>query len=89
MSAALVLGALWVVAAAAVAMMPMRLQIVPGVALLAAAPVLLVWMWQAHGWIWLAFGLFAFASMMRNPLIHLFRRLTPGHPKAPPGEGGA
>lgn len=85
MSAALILGALWVVAAAAVALMPMRLQIVPGVALLLAAPVLLVWIGRAHGWIWLGFGLFAFASMMRNPLIHLWRRLASGRAK-PGGE---
>lgn len=85
MSAPLIFGALWVVAAAAVALLPMRLQIVPGVALLLVAPVLLVWAWQAHGWIWLGIGLFAFGSMMRNPLIHLFRRLRGKRPTLPPG----
>ena len=64
----LVLGALWVLAAAATAVLPMRRQMIPGLALLIAAPVLLVWIGYAHGWLWLAFGLFAFVSMFRRPL---------------------
>ena len=74
MSAPLILGCLWVLAAAITAMLPMRRQMVPGLALLAAAPVLLVWIGWVHGWLWLAFGLFAFVSMFRRPLRYLTLR---------------
>jgi Protein of unknown function (DUF2484) len=73
-STPLILGCLWVVASAVVAMLPMRRQMVPGLALLAAAPVLLVWIGRVHGWIWLAIALFAFLSMFRNPLLYFLRR---------------
>ena len=76
MSLPLILGCLWIVAAAVTAMLPMRRQMVPGLALLAAAPVLLVWIGYVHGWLWLAFGLFAFLSMFRNPLLYFLRRAT-------------
>ena len=74
MSTPLILGAIWVIASAIVAMLPMRWQMVPGLALLLAAPVLLVWIGQAHGWLWLTLGLFAFVSMFRNPLRYFARR---------------
>jgi hypothetical protein len=64
---ALVLGALWVLAAAGVAMLPMPRQMAPGL-------VLLIWIGMAQGWIWLAFGLFAFLSMFRKPLRYFARR---------------
>lgn len=74
MSAPLILGCLWVLAAAVTAMLPMRAQMLPGLALLAAAPVLLVWIGREHGWPWLAVGLFAFLSMFRRPLAYFARR---------------
>jgi len=74
MSLPLIIGAFWVVASAIVAMLPMRAQMLPGLALLVAAPVLLVWIGWEHGWIWLAVGLFAFLSMFRNPLRYFLRR---------------
>jgi hypothetical protein len=74
MSTPLVLGGLWVLASALTAMLPMRHQMAPGLALLIAAPVLLVWIALEHGWVWLAFGLFAFVSMFRNPLRYFLRR---------------
>jgi hypothetical protein len=67
----LTLGGLWVLGAAATAFLPMRAQMVPGLLLLAAAPVLLVWIAVTHGWLWAAFGLFACVSMFRRPLRHL------------------
>ena len=85
MSTPLVLGAIWVIAAAAVAMLPMRRQMVPGLALLVAAPVLLVWIGYAHGWLWLAAGVFAFLSMFRNPLLYFLRRAL-GRPAPVPKE---
>lgn len=85
MSAPLILGALWVIASALVAMLPMRAQMVPGLALLVAAPVLLVWIGSVHGWVWLALGLFAFVSMFRNPLRYFLRRAL-GRPAPLPKE---
>jgi hypothetical protein len=85
MSLPLILGCFWVVAAATTAMLPMRRQMVPGLALLAAAPVLLVWIGYAHGWLWLAIGLFAFLSMFRNPLLYFLRRAL-GKPAPLPKE---
>ena len=85
MSTPLVLGCFWVLAATATAMLPMRRQMVPGLALLAMAPVLLVWIGYAHGWLWLAIGLFAFLSMFRNPLLYFLRRAL-GRPAPIPKE---
>jgi signal transduction histidine kinase len=81
----LILGCVWVLVAAITAMLPMRRQMVPGVALLVVAPVLLVWIGWLHGWLWLAFGLFAFVSMFRNPLLYFARRAV-GKPAPLPKE---
>ncbi len=70
----LTLGCLWVIAAAGTAMLPMRLQRYPGLPLLVTAPFLLFWIGKVHGWMWLAFGLFAFLSMFRRPLTYLGRK---------------
>ena len=67
---------LWVFASATVAMLPIRLQYVPGVVLLALAPVLIFFIGQQVGWIAALAGLAAFVSMFRNPLIYLFKRAT-------------
>jgi hypothetical protein len=85
MSVPLILGAVWVVASAVVAMLPMRRQMAPGIALLIAAPVLLVWIGYAHGWLWLAIGVFAFVSMFRNPLRYFLSRAL-GRPAPLPRE---
>lgn len=85
MSLPLILGGVWIIAAAVVAMLPMRRQMVPGMALLGAAPALLVWIGFVHGWLWLAFGLFAFVSMFRNPLLYFLRRAL-GRPAPLPKE---
>jgi hypothetical protein len=85
MSVPLILGCLWVLAAAFTAMLPMRRQMVPGLALLGLAPVLLGWIGYVHGWFWLAFGLFAFVSMFRNPLLYFLRRAL-GRPAPVPKE---
>ncbi|NJM82859.1 MAG: DUF2484 family protein [Tabrizicola sp.] len=80
-----ILGCLWVLASAVVAMLPMRRQMLPGVLLLVAAPVLLVWIGWDHGWIWSAAGLLAFVSMFRNPLRYFLRRAL-GRPAPLPPE---
>jgi signal transduction histidine kinase len=76
MSRPLIFGCIWVIAAALVAMMPMRLQYRLGFVLLLAAPVLIVWIGAVHGWPWAILGLLAFGSMFRKPLFHLARYLT-------------
>jgi hypothetical protein len=85
MSLPLILGALWVIAASLTAMLPMRSQMLPGTTLLIAAPVLLIWIGTAHGWLWVVFGTFAFLSMFRRPLLHLTRRAM-GLPSEIPAE---
>lgn len=73
MSLALTLACVWVVASAIVAMLPMRFQYVPGVALLIAALPLLGYVGYIHGWIWAAVILAAVISMFRNPLRYFWR----------------
>ncbi|WP_295311873.1 DUF2484 family protein [Roseobacter sp.] len=73
----------WVLASAAVAMLPMRLQYVPGIALLLMAPVLIVLAGLAWNW-WVAgFALFAFVSMFRNPLRYFLARARGERPEIP------
>jgi hypothetical protein len=84
MTAPLVIGCLWVLAAAATAMLPMKRQMVPGVALLIAAPLLLIWIGWVHGWIWATVGLLAFLSMFRNPLIYFVKRAMGKPVELPP-----
>ena len=76
MSLALALSCIWVIAAAITAFLPLRLQYVPGLSLLAAAPVLIWFLAQSHGPLLTAFAVFAVLSMFRRPLIHLFRKAT-------------
>ncbi len=84
MSAPLVIACLWVIASAITAMLPMRRQMFPGIVLLIVAPALIVWIGQAHGWIWTAIGLFAFASMFRNPLRYFLNRALGRPVEIPP-----
>lgn len=79
----MIIGCLWVLAATAVAMLPMKYQYKPGLALLIAAPLLIVWIGHVHGWLYGALGLFAFVSMFRNPLIYLYRRARGDRPEIP------
>lgn len=74
MSLPLIFGAVWVIAGAITAALPMRLQRYPGLPLLVAAPILLTWIGWVHGFLWMAVGLFAFLSMFRRPLNYLIRR---------------
>ena len=87
MSLPLILACFWVLAATATALLPMRYQLVPGLALLIAAPVLVVWIGMEHGIWWALGGLAAFASMFRRPLFYLGKRML-GHPAERPSEMG-
>jgi hypothetical protein len=83
MTLSLILGCLWVLASTVTAMLPMRLQYPPGIALLLAAPVLLVWIGYDHG-AWAAgLGALALASLFRNPLRYMLARAM-GRPPGPP-----
>jgi hypothetical protein len=84
MSLPLILACVWVLVATVTALLPLRAQMVPGLALLVSAPVLMVWIGAAHGWVWLVPLVLAFASMMRNPLIYLWKRARGQMPDLPP-----
>lgn len=83
MSLPLFLGAIWVIAATVTALLPMRMQYVPGLSLLIAAPVLLIWIGVEHGWWVAALGLAGFVSMFRNPLRYFWRRARGEQPELP------
>jgi hypothetical protein len=82
-NAAIIIGALWVVASAIVAFLPMKHQYVPGIMLLVLAPVLIIWLAFVYGLLVGAVALFAFVSMFRNPLIYIYRRLRGETPEVP------
>ncbi len=71
-----VFASLWVVAATAVAMLPMRLQFPPGIVLLISAPVLIVWLGHDYGWHLSVLAFAGFASMFRKPIQYYWRRWT-------------
>ncbi|MGR3452491.1 DUF2484 family protein [Pseudooceanicola sp.] len=81
MSLALIFGCLWALAATVVAMLPMRQQYAPGIALLAAAPLLITLIWWDLGWVWGGLALAGVLSMFRRPLAYLWRRLRGGAPE--------
>lgn len=88
MSLPLILACVWALAATATALLPMRLQMVPGLALLITAPVLLVWIGLVHGaWVVVA-ATGGFLSMFRRPLIYIARRAMGRKLPPPYVEGG-
>ncbi len=77
----LLLTCLWALAATLTAFLPMRLQIVPGLALLIAAPALIAALgWSFGPWVGMA-ALAGFVSMFRHPLAYLVRRTLGGRRK--------
>lgn len=75
MSLSLTLACLWVLIAAIIAMLPMRRQFIPGVALLLTAPFLLSYLGYQHNpWVVLA-ACTAIISMFRRPLFFMSRHL--------------
>ncbi len=74
MSAPLIAACLWALASTIVALLPMRAQMIPGLTLLIAAPVLLVWIAMTHGALVTLGCLLAVLSLFRNPLIYFVRR---------------
>ncbi|WP_299654195.1 DUF2484 family protein [uncultured Tateyamaria sp.] len=74
----------WVFAATVVAMLPMRHQYFPGIALLVAAPVLILWVGISIAWWAGLLALAAFVSMFRNPLRYLWAKARGQNPSLPP-----
>ena len=75
MTLSLILAFIWVVAAAITAMLPMRLQYIPGLSLLILSLPLLVFVGYENGW-WIAgLAIAGAVSMFRYPLRYLFKRL--------------
>ena len=75
MSLSLILACLWVIAAALVAMLPMRRQFAPGFGLLICAPFLMVFLGYQHNlWVVLAASV-AIISMFRRPLFYMLKRM--------------
>jgi len=74
----------WVLASTGVAMLPMRHQYVPGIALLILAPVLIFWIGLSVAWWAGALALAAFVSMFRNPLRFFWAKLRGQNPQLPP-----
>lgn len=74
MSLSLTFGAIYVLCAAVVAMLPIRRQYWPAGIMLILAPVLLAFIGYQHGWIWFVIGMLAFLSMFRNPLRYLWKK---------------
>jgi hypothetical protein len=75
MPVSLILACIWVLASAVVALLPMRMQYVPGVLLLILSVPLAIFVGIEVGWIWVGLVLFALLSMYRNPFIALVRYL--------------
>jgi hypothetical protein len=74
---------IWVFASVACAMLPIHRQYVPGVTLLIAAPILIVWIgFSLSPWIAIA-AVFAFVSMFRNPLRFIWAKLRGQNPQLP------
>ena len=81
METPLILAFLWVVAASIVAFLPMRMQMILGLPLVAAAVALVVWLsLSLSPWVGVA-AFAAFVSMFRKPLVYFAKRLL--------GRGGA
>ena len=85
MSLSLIIGAIWVVLSAIVAMLPMARQFGPGFFLLFSAPFMIGFIAYEHGILIAGVGLFAFLSMFRRPLIYLTRKAL-GRPAPLPSE---
>lgn len=75
MTISLTLACVWVVAAAIVAFLPMRMQYVPGLTLLVLAVPLLVYIGIQHSFWVVLLVVMGLVSMFRRPLWFLGRHL--------------
>jgi hypothetical protein len=74
MTASVVALCIWVVCAAATAMLPLRRQFAPGLLLLLSSLALVVWLAAELGWLAAMLAAFAILSMFRRPLAAMVRR---------------
>lgn len=74
MSWSILAAAIWAVLATGVALLPMRLQYVPGLTLLFLAPAIILWLGFDEGWVIALAGLLGFLSMFRYPLRYFWRK---------------
>lgn len=79
----MILSALWVLAATATSLLPMRCQYLPGVSSLVLARFLILWLGYDYGWVWSVAAFAGFASMFRNPLKYIYARLRGQNPEIP------
>ena len=70
----LLVSCFWAVAATIVALLPMRHQYIPGVTLLLAAPILIVWIGYEVGYWAGILAALGFVSMFRNPLRYFWAK---------------
>ena len=74
MTTSLYLACFWAIAATFVALLPMRLQYVPGVSLLLLAPALMGYLAYEHN-VWIVLlAIAAVVSMFRRPLVYYVRQ---------------
>ena len=83
MSWSLTMGAIYVLCAAVVALLPILQQYWPAGIMLLAAPLLLAFIGYQHGWFWFVLGMLAFLSMFRNPLRYLWKKSRGVHVELP------
>lgn len=83
MTPSLITGCIWMPLAVITALLPMRMQYVPGIGLLLLAPVLIIWIGLDYGWLVAVLAVAAFVSMFRNLLRYIYRRLKGEHPEIP------
>lgn len=83
MTPSLITGCIWVPLAVITALLPMRMQYVPGIGLLLLAPVLIIWIGLDYGWLVAVLAVAAFVLMFRNLLRYIYRRLKGEHPEIP------
>lgn len=74
MSGSIIAAALWAIAATGVAFLPMQRQYMPGLTLLALAPLILIGLGLQQGWLIAALALFGVLSMFRNPLRYYWAK---------------
>ncbi len=83
MSWSILIAVLWVFAATGCAFLPIRKQYVPGILLLAAAPLLILWLGYDFGALVAGLAALGFMSMFRNPIIYIYRRMRGDKPELP------
>ena len=83
MTPSIIIAALWVIAATITAFLPMRRQYIPGITLLIAAPVIIIWLGYDYGWLLAIAATAGFISMFRNPLRYFYARARGQNPQVP------